>query len=239
VRRELRGGAPLGNILVADDDPEWLGLIRNWLEGAGYRAFPTPDGGKVLEMAAMIKPDCIVLDYHLRDMTAADVCLKLQAEEATKRIPVIVLTADNDQELAAINQGADHFVAKTGEADIFLANLRACLRRRALDSDILVKGDLKLDPLNCAVIHNGKILCRLSREQFAFLHLLVRSSPRAVSRADAGLAVLGRENLSGTSKALNQLASRIREHLGPQLSARLRSGKGFGWLYDPAAPASR
>jgi DNA-binding winged helix-turn-helix (wHTH) protein len=83
------------------------------------------------------------------------------------------------------------------------------------------------------------MLCRLSREQFSFLHLLVRRSPEPVSRADAALAVLGREYLSSTSKALNQLASRIREHLGPALSPRLRSGKGFGWLYDPVPRASR
>lgn len=234
ARTQPFDGTPLGNIIVADDDPEWLGLIRTWLEAAGYRVLPTAEGGKVVEMAGRLKPDCIVLDFHLRDTSAVNVCFNLQREDATKKIPVMVLTADKEQELVALNGGADQFVAKSGNADEFLAKLHVCLRRKALDADTLERGDLRLDRRESKLYRNGKPVCGLSRDEFLFLDALVEASPRCLEREEIVRRIWPGEEIHPLT--IDKLVWRLRKKLGPELGARVCTVKNQGWIYRGPQP---
>ena len=82
-----------GKILVVDDTPSSIGLVSTALEGAGYTVFLASSGDKALERAALIAPDLILLDIVLPGMDGYEICRRLKAEESTKDIPVIFLSA--------------------------------------------------------------------------------------------------------------------------------------------------
>jgi len=80
-------------ILVIDDDPEVLEVATELLSSSGYRVLVASTGQDALAMMQAIRPDLILLDYHMPDMNGLAVIEQLRADEATRRIPVIALTA--------------------------------------------------------------------------------------------------------------------------------------------------
>ena len=80
-------------ILVIDDDPQVLEVATELLSSSGYRVLVASTGQDALAMMQAIRPDLILLDYHMPDMDGLAVMEQLRADEATRRIPVIALTA--------------------------------------------------------------------------------------------------------------------------------------------------
>ena len=80
-------------ILVIDDDPQVLEVATELLSSSGYRVLVASTGQDALAMMQAIRPDLILLDYHMPDMNGLAVIEQLRADEATRRIPVIALTA--------------------------------------------------------------------------------------------------------------------------------------------------
>ena len=80
-------------ILVIDDDPAVLEVATDVLSSSGYRVLVASSGQDALAMMQAIRPDLILLDYHMPDMDGLTVIWQLRADEATRRIPVIALTA--------------------------------------------------------------------------------------------------------------------------------------------------
>jgi CheY-like chemotaxis protein len=108
--------APL--VLCADDDPDILALLTLRLERAGYKVAQATDGEKALELARELKPAAIVLDVMMPRLTGTEVLAALRADEATKDIRVILISAraqdvDVERGLAA---GADAYLAKPFQA---------------------------------------------------------------------------------------------------------------------------
>jgi CheY-like chemotaxis protein len=83
----------MGRVLVVDDEPDVLLLCRLNLQRQGHALLEAPDGGTALRLAREERPDVIVLDLMLPGMTGYEVLESLREQEATSRIPVVVLTA--------------------------------------------------------------------------------------------------------------------------------------------------
>lgn len=223
------GQAFKGTVLVADDDPEWLMLIRQWLE-PGYRVFTTDDEKKIVQMASDLKPDCLVLDFQLRTLTAADICRALQADPRLRTIQIVVLTSLENEKLRSLKIGADRFVVKNNSAEELVATVDASVHRRNLNAGSVIKGDIRLDPSRFTVFLRGALASELSEQQFLLLQALVEISPRPVARDELYTKILPKIEPSG-SKALEKLLERLKEKVGPAIAARILSVKGFGWLY--------
>ncbi|HOW28545.1 MAG TPA: response regulator [Elusimicrobiota bacterium] len=94
-------------ILVVDDEPMLLSMLVDFCEDLDVVSIPAENGTQALEKAASEKPDAVTVDYRMPDMTGMDVIMKLKANEATKGIPVILLSADAKMhEVEAKKQGA-------------------------------------------------------------------------------------------------------------------------------------
>ena len=101
------------SILVIDDDLIWHKLIDRFLAGTGYKIYTAVTCADGIKLAALHKPDCIILDFHLTDGDAVCVCSAIKADEDLKKIPVIIFSSDPSAEITAYTQcQASYFLLK-------------------------------------------------------------------------------------------------------------------------------
>ena len=119
-------------ILAADDDPDIRELVAFRLERSGYTVLQAADGEEALALALEHKPDLAVLDVMMPKMDGFEVVRRLRAEEATKRMPIIMLTAraqDSDVE-AGFDAGVDDYLRKPFSPQELRARVQSILGRR-------------------------------------------------------------------------------------------------------------
>ena len=229
--------APHGTVLVADDDDEWVRLLGSWLGEAGYRVVAASNEASVLTLALRHRPDCIVLDYQMRRLTAPEVCLQLQKDAATRAIPVVVITGHEQGKAVSLDIGADQFVLKGAPAEELLRAVKTSIRRRDWSTGVVVKGDVRLDPRERSIHVGDKLLGELPDNQFQFLSTLVLRSPQYVSRRELFESILGRRDVPEESKALDMLVSRLKKNVGATVAKRIHHIRELGWLYEVPLPA--
>lgn len=106
-------------VLIVDDEPLVVRLIKEAIEPSGYETASSPDGNTALRLVKEYKPDTILLDGTLPDMSGYDVLRKLKASHETWSIPAIIITAlgDRNSKYEALNIGADDFLNKPFDID--------------------------------------------------------------------------------------------------------------------------
>src|SRR5919202_629136 len=138
---EIGGGMPQGlrsRILVIDDHPDNIALIRAQLEREGHTVSVAVDGNAGLEAATASRPDVILLDVLLPDLSGYEVCRRLRASNATRATPILMLTAlqDRADRLQGLEAGADDFLSKPVDRAEMLARLRSLLRQKHLYDEL-------------------------------------------------------------------------------------------------------
>jgi len=128
----MAGKAKSHTILVADDDPEILGMLSLRLQKRGYKVLEAADGDRALEEARTRKPDLIVLDVMMPGRNGWEVARVLRQEEATKDVGIIMLTAIGEKmnEMTSPLYGADAFIDKPFEFGDLEKQIAAVLEKR-------------------------------------------------------------------------------------------------------------
>ena len=123
-------GAPL--VLVADDDEDILGLVSFRLERSGYEVAAAKDGEEALRLARKLSPALVVLDVMMPRLDGYEVTRRLREDEATRGIPVILLTALAQEADVArgFESGADDYLRKPFSPQELAARVQAVLGRR-------------------------------------------------------------------------------------------------------------
>ncbi len=114
---------PKKKILVADDDASIVDAIKMILEDEGYDVDTTVDGETVSKMFEN-QPDLLLLDIWMSGQDGRDICKALKAQESTKHIPIIMVSANKDTEEMAKISGAEDFLAKPFELEDLLAKVK-------------------------------------------------------------------------------------------------------------------
>jgi len=123
---------PKERVLVVDDEREFVDVISERLGAKGFDILRAFDGKEGIERAHADKPDLIILDISMPEMSGYDVCRKLKLDEAFKDIPIIILTAKfqpNDIKFG-IGMGADAYLTKPLELEPLLQTVKALLKAR-------------------------------------------------------------------------------------------------------------
>ena len=169
----MNGPSSQSEILVVDDEVQIRRLLRFTLEDAGYRVREAESGHRGLVEAAHRRPDAIILDLGLPDMTGVEVLGRLR-EWAT--LPVLVLSVFGEErsKVAALDAGADDYLTKPFGGAELLARLRALLRRvHAVEpSDRVSFGAIEVDLVGRRVTRAGQAV-KLTAREYALLRLLV------------------------------------------------------------------
>jgi DNA-binding response OmpR family regulator len=113
-------------ILVVDDEPDIVKLVTRLLEARGHRVGVARDGEEALESATRERPDVIVLDLNLPRVDGFEVCRRLKSGEATRSVPIVMMTAafpSVEQATRGIGLGADEYVVKPFVREVLVHNV--------------------------------------------------------------------------------------------------------------------
>jgi two-component system KDP operon response regulator KdpE len=171
-------------VLVIDDEPQILRALRINLSVRGYEVHTAATGVEALRVAAEHKPDVVVLDLGLPDMSGIEV---LEGLRGWLTAPVIVLSArtDSSDKVEALDAGADDYVTKPFGMDEFLARLRAAVRRGATsvdtDQPVVETASFTVD-LAAKKVTRGGVDVHLTPTEWGMLEMLVRHRGKLVGR---------------------------------------------------------
>jgi len=228
-------------VLVVDDDPTVREVVAGYLSRAGLTVDEAADGMDALARARHTPPDLVVLDLMLPGLDGLEVLRRLRAERGN--LPVVLLTARGEESdrVLGLEVGADDYVTKPFSARELVLRVQSILRRatvapaRAADADLLVDGDLRVDPRARTVGRGGIPLASTSRELDLLIHLL-RHPGQAFSRTDLLRQVWGWEY--GDESTVTVHVRRLREKVEPDPAAPQRIatvwGVGYRWDAQPA-----
>jgi len=200
-------------ILVVDDEPQILRVMRASLPARGYEVRTAPGGDEALDEIRKEAPDLIVLDLVMPKMSGLDVCRRVRE---FSQVPIIVLSAKGSEsdKIAALDLGADDYVTKPFSLDELLARVRAVLRRSPAaeaNEAVLKVGDLTIDVDERRVTVAGAEV-KLTPKEFDVLKYLVRNAGKVVTHRALLQAVWGSESSEQTEYLrvfINQLRRKI------------------------------
>ncbi|MEU3503564.1 response regulator transcription factor [Streptomyces hundungensis] len=180
--------APEASLLVVDDEPNIRELLSASLRFVGFEVVSAATGADALAAVAKERPDLVVLDVMLPDMTGFAVVRRLREEPGgpgADPLPVLFLTAKDgvDDKISGLTAGGDDYVTKPFSLEELIARIRAILRRTGGPSGAgrLVAGDLELDPVGHQVLRAGRPVS-LSPTEFKLLAYLMVNADRVVSK---------------------------------------------------------
>jgi two-component system KDP operon response regulator KdpE len=205
-------------ILVVDDEPNIIGTVAPLLRARGYDVFSAMTGRAALESVDRDKPDLIVLDLGLPDITGVEVC---QQVRQTQNTPILVLSARGAEgdKVNALDAGADDYVTKPFGSEELLARIRAALRRIEAPSpmsDPLVRGDLVIDRERFRVLRDGEEV-RLTPKEFELLTFLAQHPGRVLTHRTILKAVWG-AHVVDQPEHLRVLVGSLRKKIEPNPS---------------------
>ena len=170
-------------ILVVDDEPKLVKVVRDYLEYDGYHVVSAGDGREALERFHEARPDLVVLDLMLPELDGLEVCRRLRRDSG---VPIIMLTARAEEvdELVGLGLGADDYVTKPFSPRALLARIRSVLRRATPTDDgeeSLSLGPLLVDQSRHEATWKGVPLA-LTPTEFRLLAALARRPGRVFER---------------------------------------------------------
>jgi two-component system phosphate regulon response regulator PhoB len=178
------------SILVVEDEPAIAELIAVNLQHAGHYPIRAYNAEQALSLMSDVLPDLVLLDWMLPGKSGATFAKELRANDRTKQIPIIMLTARSEEQdkVMGLEAGADDYVTKPFSPKELLARIKAVLRRRApqLTDDVVAINGLKLDPATHRVTgedNAGPIKLDLGPTEFRLLHFLMTHPERVHSRS--------------------------------------------------------
>ncbi len=233
-----------GRILVVDDEPHIVELVRYNLAREGFEVSVAYDGHEALRQAREQAPDLIVLDLMLPYVDGLEVCRHLRRESG---VPILVLTAkDSEQDrVRGLELGADDYVTKPFSPRELVARIRAILRRtvrdggRPLEAPVAA-GGLVLDPGTHEVRLRGRLV-ELTAKEFDLLRLLM-SHPNQVFTRDFLLEHIWGYEYFGSTRTVDMHISRLREKIedDPNAPTYIVTVRGVGYKFkkDAGAPGA-
>ena len=171
-------------VLVVEDEKRLAAGLRNGLEAEGFAVDVALDGTDGLWMAREIPYDAIILDLMLPGINGHEICATLRQESVWS--PILILTAregEND-EVQALDTGADDYLTKPFSYAVLVARLRALLRRGAHERPAMLKaGDLRLDPA-AKRAWRGDAEVALTARELALLEFMLRRRGEVLSKLE-------------------------------------------------------
>jgi DNA-binding response OmpR family regulator len=223
-------------ILVIDDDPLIVRLIRANLERTGYKVISAGDGPEGLDLVAGELPDLVILDVMLPSFDGYEVCRRIRDFSL---VPVVMLTAKGEQvdKLKGFEMGADDYLTKPFAPAELIARVQAVLRRSQIGapperSAVLSCGEVTIDFVRRRVTRSGEPVS-LTKTEFNLLQELAQNAGKVLSHTELLTKVWGPEYRDDRDY-LFAYVRRLRRKLeqDPEHPSLIRSEIGFGYVLE-------
>ncbi|MEE6296116.1 response regulator transcription factor [Georgenia wangjunii] len=227
--------------LVVDDEPALGELLSTVLRYEGWDVDTALTGHAAVRAARQEKPDVIVLDVMLPDLTGLEVLRRIRGLHPA--VPVLFLTAKDavEDRVAGLTAGGDDYVTKPFSLEEVVARLRALLRRAgattATEDNVIVVGDLRLDEDSHEVSRAGQALT-LTATEFELLRYFMRNPRRVLSKAQI-LDRVWQYDFGGKANIVELYVSYLRRKIDAGREPMIHTLRGVGYVLKPAdgAPA--
>jgi len=231
------------HVLVVDDEPSILTLLKFNLEKEGYKVTTAETGTDAYELALTQPFDFIILDVMLPGMDGLDITKALRREKI--ETPILILTAKDDQvdKIIGLEIGADDYLTKPFSPREVLARMKAIFRRTQAPSTPvevslaenrapLIIGEIQVDEENYEVTVRGNKI-ELTPKEFELLVYFMKRKDRVINR-DTLLERIWQYDFSGQSRIVDVHVSHLRDKIerDPKHPAYLLTVRGFGYRFQ-------
>jgi DNA-binding response OmpR family regulator len=230
-------------ILVVDDDPKIVALVRTYLERERYPVITAADGREALRLIDEADPRLVVLDLMIPELDGMAVIRRARLHG---EVPILVLSARGavGDRILGLAEGADDYLVKPFSPAELVVRVQSILRRTERGPDarsrdeVLVLGGLELDAARGSVTVDGRAVA-LSALELRLLAALLDADGRVLTRDGLLDAIHGAGEGDATDRAIDQYVKRLREKLGddPQAPRFVATARGLG--YRAAGPVER
>jgi two-component system OmpR family response regulator len=228
-------GKPI-TVLVVDDETVLAEMVSMALRYEGWTAATAGDGASAIATAKAERPDVVVLDVMLPDMSGLDVLRELRQQ--VPGLPLLLLTAKDSVEdrIAGLTAGGDDYVTKPFSLEEVVLRLRALLRRTGVANETgdaqLVVGDLILDEDSHEVTRGGEPIT-LTATEFELLRFMMRNSKRVLSKAQI-LDRVWSYDFGGRSNIVELYVSYLSKKIDSGSEPMIHTLRGAGYVLKPA-----
>ncbi|MGB3723408.1 MAG: phosphate regulon transcriptional regulator PhoB [Pacificimonas sp.] len=227
-------------VLIVEDDINLVELLRYNFEKEGFDTVQTEDGEEALVLADEEKPDIIILDWMIANLSGIEVCRRLRRKPETANLPVIMLTARTDEadRIRGLDTGADDYITKPFSPRELIARVNAVLRRLrpAIAGSTLEYADIEMDLGAHKVVRGGTPIA-LGPTEFRLLRHFLEHPGRVFSREQLLDSVWGRDvyvEQRTVDVHIRRLRKAINEGGRPDLIRTVRSA---GYALDESGKA--
>ena len=216
-------------VLIADDEPDILEILKYNLEKEGYQVITAKNGDEALDKSKQYQPELIILDMMMPRKNGMQVCELLRAQPAFSDTLIMFLTALNDEatQLKGFSTGADDYVSKPVSPGVFVSKVNALFRRIKPANHIISIDNLVIDPDRFLVIHNQQEIV-LAKKEFELLYLLASKPGRVFLRNEILSQVWGNEVIVG-DRTIDVHIRKIRQKLNMDC---ITTVKGVGYKFE-------
>lgn len=228
-------------ILVVDDEPQLIRVLRTGLKSRGYEVRAAADGLAGFEMFTDWHPDLLITDLAMPNVDGLELCRRVRA---VSQVPIIVLSAKGEEKtkVEALDIGADDFVTKPFGIDELLARVRASLRRATAPSineaaqTVLESGDFHVDLEARQVGVRGKEI-HLTPKEFDLLIYFIKHSGKVLTHRTLLSAIWG-GNYVEQNEYLRVFVGNLRKKIEPDAGSPryLVTEPWIGYRFDPGQP---
>ena len=217
-------------VLIADDEPDIIEILKYNLEREHYQVITAKDGDEALDKAKNYLPDLIVLDMMMPRKNGMEVCELLRSQASFKDTMIMFLTALNDEatQLKGFSTGADDYVSKPVSTSVFVSKVNALFRRvKKPNNNIITIDNLIIDPEKFVVEYEGRDIV-LAKKEFELLYLLASKPGRVFLRNEILSQVWGNDVIVG-DRTIDVHIRKIRQKLGVDC---ITTVKGVGYKFE-------
>ena len=224
-------------ILVVDDEAPIREMVAIALEMAGFQCLEAADALQAHTIIVDKKPDLILLDWMMPDISGIELARRLKRDEMTREIPIIMLTAkgEEDHKIQGLETGADDYMTKPFSTRELVARLKAVMRRTGVDEDeatIVIKG-LELDPVSHRVSIDGAA-AEMGPTEYRLLQFFLTHQERAYTRGQLLDQVWG-GNVYVEERTVDVHIRRLRKALGSGYENYVQTVRGTGYRFSTRA----
>ncbi|HOY29718.1 MAG TPA: response regulator transcription factor [Flavobacteriales bacterium] len=229
---EHMAGTLVQKVLLVDDEPDIVELLRYNLEREGYAVQTALNGKDALKAAKSNRPDLIVLDIMMPGMDGVEVCMQLRQLPEFKNTVITFLTARGEDysQIAGFDAGADDYITKPFSPKVFVSKVKALLKRSGADRPegrILESNGVKVD-LERVMVYVGDQELQLPKKEFELLVLLIGKPGKVFKRDEIYSQIWGNELFVG-DRTIDVHIRKLREKIGDD---RIKTIKGIGYKFD-------
>lgn len=219
-------------IYIVEDDESIREIETIALKNSGHMISAFGSSKEFFKKLDEILPDLVLLDVMLPDESGYDIIKKLRANSATKRLPVIMVTAKSTEldMIKGLDDGADDYIKKPFSVMELITRVKALLRRTETDeAGVLDVGEIELNHERHAVTVDGKPV-ELTFKEYELLRYLMANKNIVLSRDSIVLKVWGTE-FEGESRTVDMHIKTLRQKLG-EAGSRIRTVRNVGYVIE-------